>query len=154
MIEAAERLRPVREPPVGKAADSPVLRPKEQSKYNHHQPASPVRERSWVKSNNTKNSQEASQETRHYTSNINNKKLTDGDVKSNKSQPPRNLIPKDEILAKARNRANQKLTDNRGRIVAEERVRGEGSTGKESTPDPPRKSAHRGMSTEKHWNPM
>ncbi|KAG8312552.1 hypothetical protein J6590_020474 [Homalodisca vitripennis] len=149
LIEAAERLRPVREPPIGKAADSPVLRSRENfEKPYQNQTNSPKNERNRTK-NNYINSYEASREARNNINNSENKS-------NNVQRMQRSVTPKDEIMARVRNRNNRKITDHRprGDGVGEVRARGEGSTGKESTPEPvPRRHSNRNheKKIEKSW---
>lgn len=149
-MEAAERLRPVREPPVGKAADSPVLRSREnfeRSVANHNHINSPKPDR-----NHRNNNYQVSREARNN--------LTNSEKQSNNLQRiTRSTTPKEEIIVRARVKNKMKLVDQgpRGEGVGDGRPRGEGSTGKESTPEPvPRRNARlkNEKKVDKSWEEM
>lgn len=147
LLEAAERLRPVREPPVGKAAESPVLQ--NRNHFNRNRPSSmtalqfrenftpnnPKIDRN-IQKNNYNNSFDQSNDFR------NNQNHQDKKFNNPISQVQRSAI-KDEIVAKIRNRNN--------RAIVEQRARGEGSTGRESTPEPHPQRAYQEKRIEHSW---
>lgn len=148
-MEAAERLRPVREPPVGRAADSPVLRSREnfERPLANHIVNSPKTDR-----NHRNNNYQASREARNNLTNSENKS-------HNAQRITRSTTPKEEIVARARIKNKSRIVDQgqRGEGVGEGRPRGEGSTGKESTPEPvPRRNAHlrNEKKVDKNWEEM
>lgn len=127
LLEAAERLRPVREPPVGKAAESPVLRAKD----NFYKPTAVLQSTENI-SNSPKidrvrqrnafkpNYHETSHDSRNFHKHSENK------ISSALPQLQKSNITKDD-MARNRNKNNRPIVDHR--------PRGEMSIGKDSVPE-------------------
>uniref|UniRef100_A0A1B6BXV3 Uncharacterized protein n=1 Tax=Clastoptera arizonana TaxID=38151 RepID=A0A1B6BXV3_9HEMI len=143
LLEAAERLRPVREPPVGKAAESPIPRNKN---FDRNRPSSMtvLQSRENFSSNNHISQNERVIEKNNY----NNYNQSNG-YRSNQNHHDKIIsnvqrsVNKDEIAAKIKNRNN--------RANVEQRARGEGSTGRDSTPETKQPRAFQEKRTENSW---
>ncbi|XP_075216856.1 uncharacterized protein LOC142322085 isoform X2 [Lycorma delicatula] len=128
LLEAAERLRPVREPPVGRASETPPRSPVLRSSENISKSDKVERARSAFKTNFELSQSSHKQRNGHI--NIDDKKVI--------LKPQRTTELKEEAPVRPRAKVIRQNIDHR--------TRAEGSTGRESTPEP---ASHKTASHEK-----
>lgn len=112
-------MRPVREPPVGRASETPPRSPVLRSSENINKSDKVERARNAFKAN-FELSQSSHKQRNGLVNSLEDKKIT--------VKPPRTTELKEEAPSRARTKVTRQNIDHR--------TRGEGSTGRESTPEP------------------
>lgn len=134
LLEAAERLRPVREPPVGRASETPPRSPVLRSSENIPKSDKVERARSAFKANFEL--LQSSHKPRNGHINTEDKKAV--------LKPQRTTELKEEVPIRPRMNVTRQNIDHR--------TRGEGSTGRESTPEPvPNKNVSHDKKQSRNW---